>query len=61
MLPDQVAKHFSLDAKSLEEEGDENLFHNLVHLWCLVFSNLLTPVDVDDVESKHSSQPEEKK
>ena len=62
--PEQVAERLGLDAKRLEEECDESSFpslRNLVHPWRLVFSNLLTPVDLDDVDSEHSSRPEEEK
>ena len=62
--PEQVAESLGLDAKRLEEQCDESSFpslRNLVHPWRLVFSNLLTPVDLDDVDSEYSSRPEEEK
>ena len=62
--PEQVAERLGLDAKRLEEECDESSFpslRNLVHPWRLVFSNLLTLVDLDDVDSEHSNRPEEEK
>ena len=62
--PEQVAERLGLDVNRLEEECHESSFpslRNLVHPWRLVFSNLLTPVDLDDVESEHSSRPEEEK
>ena len=62
--PEQVAESLGLDAKRLEEQCDESFFpflRNLVHPWRLVFSNLLAPVDIEDMDAEYSGRPEEEK
>ena len=61
--PQEIAARVGLDAKELEKPCEEGLFPffaNYVHPWCLVFSDLLAPIDLDDVNLECNSEQEKR-
>ena len=62
--PQDVAERVGLDANDLGKPCQENflpLIAPFVHPWRLVFSHLLTEVELDDVDRENAGQPEELK
>ena len=62
--PRDVAERVGLDANDLDKPCQESflpLISPFVHPWRLVFSHLLTEVELDDVDSENAGQPEELK
>lgn len=62
--PRDVAERVGLDANYLEKPCQDcclPLIAPFVHPWRLVFSHLLTEVELDDVDSENAGQPEELK
>lgn len=61
--PAEIAARVGLDAKELERPCEEGLFPsfaNYVHPWRLVFSDLLAPIDLDDVDLECHSEQEKR-
>ena len=62
--PRDVAERVGLDANDLDKPCHDSslpLIALFVHPWRLVFSHLLTEVELDDVDSENAGQPEELK
>ena len=62
--PQDIADMVGLEVKELDKPCEERFFPslaNLVHPWRLVFSYLLSPIDLDDVESENSGRSEQEK
>ena len=59
-----IAAKVGLGAEELSKPCDDRLFPllaNFVHPWRLVFSSLLSEVDVDDVAEENQSRSEQEK
>ena len=59
-----IAAKVGLGAKELSKPCDDRLFSllaNFVHPWRLIFSPLLSEVDLDDVAEENQSRSEQKK
>ena len=62
--PQDVAARIGLDPKELDKSCEERYLPSLavfVHPYRLVFSHLLSPVDLDDVESENVGRSAEEK
>ena len=62
--PQDVAARIGLDTKELDKPCEESYLPSLavfVHPHRLVFSRLLSPVDLDDVENENVGRSEEEK
>ena len=64
ITPEQVAQELGLEATVLGRPCDDGSLPTLayyVHPWRLVFANLLTEVDLADVDSENACRLEEEK
>ena len=58
-----IATEVGLGAKELSKQCEESLFlllADFLHPWRLVFSSLLSDVDIDDVDRENQSEPEKR-
>ena len=63
-LTDDVATRFGLDSSYLDKPCTEAFFPSFadnVHPWRLVFANLLSQTDLDDVDSEQTGRSEQEK
>ena len=61
--PRDIAARVGLNAKELERPCEKGLFPsfaNYVHPWRMVFSDLLAPIDLDDVDVKCHTEQEKR-
>ena len=61
-LTDDVATRFGLDSSYLDKPCTEAFFPSFadnVHPWRLVFANLLSQTDLDDVDSEQTGRSEQ--
>ena len=62
--PEEVASRFGLESGELDRPCTEDFcasFAPFVHPWRLVFADLLSPTDIDDVDSEQVGRSEQEK